>query len=99
MEKKFANGIMFKRPREGAPEFIKGNISIKVDEFIKWLTENKTGDWMNLDLKESKNKTLYLEMNTWKKETSLTPEEISVVQQAREEAQKIEKELNPDIPF
>ncbi len=32
-EKVFAEGFIFKRPREGAPDFVKGNISIKVDEF------------------------------------------------------------------
>lgn len=66
--KVFADGMIFKKPREGSPEFVKGAISIKVDDFIEFLKKYKgeTG-WLNLDLKKSATKgTLYLELNQWK---------------------------------
>lgn len=59
---------MFKRPREGAPDFVKGGISVKVEEFIKFLKAHDNKGWVNLDLKKSKTGTLYLELNTYKKE-------------------------------
>lgn len=64
---KFAEGIIFKRPKEGAPEFVKGKLSIKVDEFIAYLKANENNGWVNLDLLLSKDKTkLYFTLNDWK---------------------------------
>ena len=65
-EKEFPQGIRFKRPHDNAPDFIKGQISIKVDELVAWLSDKE--GWVNLDLKLSKKGNLYLEENTWKKE-------------------------------
>ena len=77
-EKVFANGLIFKRPKEGAPEFIKGNISIKIADFIAFLKEHGAGqEWVNLDLKSSKEGKLYCELNTWKKEEK--KEEVSEI--------------------
>jgi len=65
----FPNGIIFKRPKEGAPEWIKGSLSIKVDEAIEFLKAHANNGWVNLDLKKSKEKgTLYLQLNDWKPE-------------------------------
>lgn len=68
-EKVFASGIIFKRPRDGAPDFVKGSISIKVDEFSEFIKKHDNDGWINLDLKLSKGDKLYLELNTWKPET------------------------------
>lgn len=65
MEKIFANGLNFKRPNEKAPEFVKGSLSIKTDEFITFLKANSVNGWVNLDLKESQGGKLYFELNTW----------------------------------
>ena len=67
----FANGIRFRHPWSSAPEYIKGSIAIKVEEFISFLQQNGTDGWVNLGLKESKDgKSLYFELNTWKPETN-----------------------------
>ncbi len=77
----FADGIRFERPREGSPEWVKGKISIKVEDFIKFCKDYK-GDtgWINLDLKKSATKgTLYLELNQWKptkKDEEKDPEDL-----------------------
>ena len=64
-EKEFANGIIYKPPRDGAPEFVKGHISIKRKDLGNWLRE-KTEDWINLDIKVSKQGKYYVEVNNWK---------------------------------
>jgi len=69
-EKIFCDGMIFKRPREGAPDFVKGAISVKVDEFKRFLDLHNSEGWVNLDLKVSKGGKLYLELNTWKKQST-----------------------------
>lgn len=74
MEKKepvFAKGLFWSRPREGAPDYIKGNMSVNVESFITFMKENmqyvSPKGWMSLDLKVSKDgQTLYFQVNTWK---------------------------------
>ena len=68
-EKVFPQGIMFKVPREGSPDFIKGSVSIKKGEFIAYLQQlDSTDEWANLDLKKSKGGKLYFDLNDWKPE-------------------------------
>jgi len=67
-EKEFPKGIIFKKPREGAPDFVKGSLSFKVDEFVEYLQKNINNGWVNLDLKVSKGGKLYLDLNDWKPE-------------------------------
>ena len=76
----FADGIYFDRPREGAPTFVKGRLSIQVDKAIAFLNQHKNEKgYVNLDLKEAKEtKKLYLALNAWnpeKKEEGLTKED------------------------
>lgn len=63
-DKIFAKGIYFDKPREGAPEFIRGRISIKVVDAIPFLEMfQSNAGYVNLDLKKSKEGKLYLELN------------------------------------
>lgn len=64
-EKVFANGFSFKR-RESAPDFVIGNISVKVDEAIEFLNQNKKADgWVNLNILKSQSGKPYIELDTW----------------------------------
>lgn len=64
----FADGIRFEKRPEKAPEWIKGRVSFKVDDAIGFLEKYKNDrGWVNLDLKQSKDGKLYLELNTFKK--------------------------------
>tara|TARA_R110000851_G_scaffold284661_1_gene438224 strand:+ start:630 stop:950 length:321 start_codon:yes stop_codon:yes gene_type:complete len=64
----FLDGFIFKRPKEGAPDFVKGELSIKVDEAIAFLQKNNKNGWINADLLASKDNTkLYFKLNTWEK--------------------------------
>lgn len=80
---KFIDGLYFDRPREGAPDFVKGRISIKAETLIAWMKENKehlNNGFFNIDLLKSKAGKLYCKLNTYKKEdkenTELTADDI-----------------------
>lgn len=64
-EKKFVNGLIIKAPRDNAPDFVKCSISIKRKDLGNWLRE-QTEDWINLDVKVSKEGKWYAEVNEWK---------------------------------
>ena len=63
----FPDGLMVKAPREGAPDFVKGSISIKRADLINWLGQ-QDGEWINLDMKVSKQGKWYSCVNTYKPE-------------------------------
>ena len=63
-EKVFANGFSFKR-REGAPDFVIGQQSIKVDEAIAFLKENQKNGWVNLNVNKARSGKLYVELDTF----------------------------------
>tara|TARA_R100000900_G_scaffold56936_1_gene46298 strand:- start:476 stop:730 length:255 start_codon:yes stop_codon:yes gene_type:complete len=77
-DRDFAKGLFAK---ESNVDFVKFKISIKKDEFTQWYKEklqNKDEDWINLDVKESKEGKWYIEVNTWKPKSdtqSVTKEE------------------------
>ena len=65
----FPEGIIFKLPRNEAPDFVKGSLSIKRADLIKWLN-SKSDEWINLDLKVGKSGKAYAAINTWKPENT-----------------------------
>lgn len=64
-EIQFVDGLIVKPPRDGAPEFVKGSMSIKRLELIAWLTARE-GDWVNVDIKEAKSGKWYAAVDNWK---------------------------------
>ena len=76
-EKVFTDGIIFKLPREGAPDFVKGSISFKTQEAIAWIQQHTENGWCNIDLKVGQSGKAYAELNTWKpnQQTSQTFED------------------------
>ena len=65
----FPEGFIVKRPGENVPDFVKGKISVKVDEFKKFLDTHESNGWVNMDLKISQKGVLYTQLNTWKPKT------------------------------
>jgi len=63
-DKVFADGFLFKR-RENAPEFVIGNISVKVDDAITFLNNNQKNGWVNLNVLNSKGGKPYIELDTF----------------------------------
>jgi hypothetical protein len=64
----FVDGLIVKKPHENAPDYVKANISIKVEDLGKWLREKyKAGEeWVNLDVKEAKSGKWYAAVSTFK---------------------------------
>ena len=63
-DKQFAPGFLVKPPRDNAPSYVKASVFIKRDDFAQWLKDQ--GEWVNLNVKESKNGKWYAEVDTWK---------------------------------
>lgn len=64
----FVDGLKFEKPKEGAPEFIKGKLSIHAERLTKFIAEHKNENgYLNIDLKKSKEGNLYLTLNTYKR--------------------------------
>ena len=81
----FANGFYFDKPRDGAPEFVKGRMSVKVEDAITFLqTYRNTKGYINCDLLKKKDGSgFYFTLNKWEPEkkvsidaSSLTNEEV-----------------------
>ena len=72
-DKIFTDGLIFKLPRDTAPDFVKGSLSVKVEEFKTWLDAHVDNGWVNIDLKVSQGGKAYAEKNTWKPEGGATP--------------------------
>jgi len=65
--KDFIDGLFVKSPRENAPDFVKGSLSIQVDKFIPYLKEKANAKgYINIDLLSSKDGNLYAKLNEWK---------------------------------
>lgn len=92
----FVNGLIVKAPKSGAPEFVKLAISIKREELIAWLSE-RSDEWINLQVKESRNGKWYAAVDTWK------PEPKGERQESRPHkatgGAKGQTEMDDDIPF
>jgi len=72
----FPKGIFFKMPNSAAPEFVKGSLSIKVEDAIDFLVDAKKNggkDWVNIDLLIAKSGKPYCKINTFtpKKQTEV----------------------------
>jgi hypothetical protein len=90
----FVDGLIVKAPNPKAPDFVKAQISIKVEDLGKWLREKfKAGnEWVNLDVKESKSGRWYAAVSTFKpKENNPT--------KGRQDMRAKPSSEDPDIPF
>jgi hypothetical protein len=65
MNEKFIKGLFLKK-REGSPDFVKGTLSFKTEEFIEAIVEytNSKG-YANVDILQKDNGELYLKPNLY----------------------------------
>lgn len=90
-EKKFIDGMRYNEPREKAPAWVKGHISVNAAQFLPFMEANQDErGWLNIDIKESKGGKLYLELNTYRSG--------SRPQQATREPD-LDPPANDDLPF
>jgi hypothetical protein len=64
-DKIFPEGFITKPPRDTAPEWVLGTVSIKVEEAVEFLNTHAKNGWVNLDLLRSAKGAPYLQLNTW----------------------------------
>lgn len=82
----FIDGLIFKKPKDGTPDFVKAKLSIKREELIAFL-QGQEGEWINADLKESRAGKLYCAIDSWK------PDEN------RQQAEQAPQDDGDSIPF
>lgn len=103
-EKQFTKGFFFKR-NEKAPEYVVGQLSVRVEDAIPYLQENATeSGYVNIDIKLSQSGKYYCELNTWKPTKDKATEEQSNQERLNNINQPIEyptgENEDPDqIPF
>ena len=96
-ETEFVDGLIVKAPRDGAPEFVIGSLSIKREEMIAWL-QGREGDWINVDMKEAKSGKWYAAVNTWKPKDE-QQQAAPARQTAPRQAAPADDFQDDDIPF
>ena len=64
-EAEFADGLIVKAPRNGAPDYVIGSLSIKREELIAWLSARE-GEWVNLEMKRAQSGKWYAVVDNWK---------------------------------
>ena len=91
----FVDGLIFKLPHENAPDFVKGKLSIKRKELGNWL-RGKEEEWINIDLKVSREGKAYASVDTWKPDSNVrsdTPADNSG------EESRVDNSFDDTIPF
>jgi len=87
----FVNGLIVKAPRDGAPDFVKAAISIKVADLMFWL-QGRDDEWVNIDVKEARSGKWYAAVNSY------NPKAIKKVEPPKVEKTSI-ADMDSDIPF
>jgi len=69
-ETEFVSGMYFKQPREGAPDYVVGKLSINRDKLLAWLTAKQPNEagYINCDIKIGKSGKPYVAVDNWKGE-------------------------------
>lgn len=95
-EVKFVPGLYAKPPHPNAPDFVKCSISIKRSEFVEWVN-NWAGEWVNIDVKESRNGKWYAAINEWKPKSNTSTENVLPPGPSNQES--TEMDFDDEIPF
>ena len=110
----FLDGVFFDKPREGAPDFVKGKMAIQPEKLIAFLKNNiehlSPKGWINFDLKQSKSGSLYFQVNTWKplvkpesleRNPNISDEEAETLKRLRDNhnVDLVDDIIASDIPF
>ena len=86
---KFIDGLIVKAPNAKAPEYVKCALSINVPKMKAWLAQ-QTGEWVNSDVKVSRDGKWYAAINEWKPEPNAKP---------KAPAETAAVDPDDDIPF
>ena len=64
-EKIFIEGLFFNLPRENAPDFVKGSVSMDMKKLIEFAKTHHKGGKLNVDLLVGRSGKPYAALNTW----------------------------------
>lgn len=98
-DKIFAEGLHWELPSQGAPDFVKGKLSVRVKDFIEFLKVhvNERG-FVNIDIKQSKGGNYYCELNQYRKLAA--PQRQDDVDRRSPDIEYPKDDIDPDsIPF
>ena len=90
-DKIMADGLFFKEKHANAPEFVIGGLSIKIDQFAKFVKDHKDGEYLNFQVLKSKQGKPYIVLDTWKPNRDQAPADNHVYDDS-----KID---NSELPF
>ena len=95
-EIEFVDGLIVKPPHERAPDFVKAQISIKVEDLGLWLrAKHKAGEqWVNLDVKVAKSGKWYCAVSNFKPK-----EKAETTRKVEPKTGHPVADLDSDIPF
>lgn len=65
-DKIMADGMFFKEKHQNAPDFVICGLSIKIDQFAKFVKDHKDGEYLNFQVLKSKQGKPYIVLETWK---------------------------------
>ena len=97
-EIEFIDGLMFKEKHQNAPDFVICKLSIKREELIAWL-QAKDGEWINGDIKRSKQGKLYAAVDNWKPDRGKSQTPAERQQQSAPQQAPLEDIDGDSIPF
>lgn len=101
-DKVFADGFIFKRS-DNAPDWVVGNMSVKVEDAIAFLQANAKNGWVNLKINAAKSGKFYMELDTWeskaKVQASVESDDISPMQMAIMNERHLQANRKSDLPF
>jgi hypothetical protein len=68
MEKKFPEGIFYNDAHANAPEWVRGSLSIRKQDFSQWLSNQQADEqgYIKLDIMMGKSGKPYLAVNEWR---------------------------------
>lgn len=96
-EIEFVNGLIVKAPRDGAPEYVLANLSIKRADLIAWLS-SRNDDWINVECKVAKSGKAYAAVDSWKPKGA-EGGGTGPTRRAPVQAPSANEEYTDDIPF
>jgi len=97
-EKIFIDGMIFKQ-REGTPDFVIGQLSFKVEEFIEFALKHEKNGWLNADLLKSKAGKPYATKNQWEPSVNDAIERSAPPSQPDRKPEASQTISVDDIPF
>lgn len=94
MPNTFIDGMMWQDPHPRAPDFIKGKISVKLNQFFRFAEQHQDSrGFVQIDVKQAKNGNIYLALNEYDSKAPRASE-------GQIEAQAVEvQEEDSEIPF